>query len=162
MRVSRPHIGHYNNLRDPSNISPEEMTAAREFARRLEQFRTAKGWNQSELARQATKYLPTPVRGQKQGKEISRDQISHWHRAGNGGSLPRPETLAALAKALGVSPGDLMPEVQVPSSASVSHASPWQMKAVDDDHVSLQVNKIVTLVAANKIIELLKQDSKNR
>ena len=46
------------------------------------------------------------------------------------------------------------------SSGSTANAAPDAGNTTDDDDlVSLQVNKIVTLAAANKIIEVLKKDS---
>jgi hypothetical protein len=77
-----------------------------EFGRRLEAARVARGWNQSELVRRATMLMPRPAKGQMQGLKIGRDAIWQYCR---GRSLPRPEALDVIAKALGMAPDELMP-----------------------------------------------------
>lgn len=58
----------------------------------------SKGWNQSELARQASLFMP-------QGKKMGRDNISNYVR---GDVLPGPLHLDAIAKALNVAPVDIL------------------------------------------------------
>lgn len=72
--------------------------ALREFARRLEAHMVRKGWNQSELARQAALHMPD-------GK-LGRDNISSYC---GGRSFPGPIILHALCRALGTEPDELIP-----------------------------------------------------
>ena len=103
----RAAIGHFNTLSgELADSDGTTQSIKNEFARRLEARRIELGWNQSELARRASEHLPKPAKGQKQGHSIGRDQISHYSR---GISLPRPEVLRSLAKALGCEPRDLVP-----------------------------------------------------
>jgi transcriptional regulator with XRE-family HTH domain len=60
-----------------------------------------KGWNQSDLARAATKCMPGK-------KQISRDRVSNYIRQVH---MPTPAALYALADALGTQPEDLVPEI---------------------------------------------------
>src|SRR5712671_2345554 len=70
------------------------------------------GWNQSELSRRATAYLPRVAEGQTQGHSLGRDRISGYIR---GKYLPRPGALKALAEALQCKSSDLLPPGGVPS-----------------------------------------------
>jgi transcriptional regulator with XRE-family HTH domain len=88
----RSSISHYNTLNAPVELDGTAQSIKNEFARRLESKRIEKDWNQSDLARFASEYLPKPAKGR--ARKIGRDQISHYTR---GVSLPRPETLRALA-----------------------------------------------------------------
>ena len=146
-------IAHYNAMHDEVPQDGTSQAIKNEFARRLEAHRVAKGWNQSELARRASDWLPEPAAGQKQGHKIGRDQVSHYSR---GISLPRPEVLAALAKALGIEPRELMPAA-VPSTAS---PAAFRMVSVDDGRVQLTVNRVVSMQTATKIVTLLSEEDK--
>jgi transcriptional regulator with XRE-family HTH domain len=141
----------YNTLRRDRDPAVQSVYA--EFARRLQAKMQERGWNQSELARQCTKHLPRPVKGQKQNLTIGRDSISHYVR---GISMPRPESLTVIAKALGCAESDLLPPMAVPSAAS--EAPPFEMTSVGGDRVALRINRTVTLDTANKIIALLRKE----
>jgi transcriptional regulator with XRE-family HTH domain len=126
----RKSLSHYNCIVVQDGSA---QAVKNEFARRLEERRNAKGWNQSELARRATEHLPIAAEGQKLGHKIGRDQISHYSR---GVSLPRPETLEAIAKALGCEPSDLLPPPYVPTTALVRDENVSQSGA---DEVELRM-----------------------
>lgn len=150
----RRSLSHFNNLKGQAVEQDGSSAAVRnEFARRLEARRIAKGWNQSELARRATEHLPKPTKGQKQGHAIGRDQISHYSR---GISMPRPEALTAIAKALGVEPKDLVPVGGVPST--VSDPPAFSMVATENGRVFLRINRNVSMGAATRIIDLLNKE----
>lgn len=147
-------IGHYNTLHEPDGHDDGTAQAIKnEFARRLESRRIELGWNQSELARRASEWLPKPAKGQKQGHRVGRDQISHYSR---GVSLPRPEILKALATALRCEPKDLMP-AGVPSTTA---PAAFRMTSVDGGRVQLTINRVVSLGTATKIVGLLGEEDR--
>lgn len=88
-RSNRTHVGP-DSL--PTTLTPKHLTK-QEFGKRLYDLMLARGWNQSELARQA---------------DLPRDSISVYLR---GKSLPTPKSLMGLSKALGLSPEDLLPNM---------------------------------------------------
>lgn len=134
----------------------EGNTAKAAFAYRLQQQMTALGWNQSELARQATKHLPKPVKGQKQGLTIGRDLISNYVR---GEVLPRPPILKALAQALGCKETDLMAPRSVPS-ASERNETGFSMQSRGGDMVFLEVRRELTAKKAMQIIGILNTEDR--
>ncbi len=115
----------------------------REFGKRLQQSMTAKGWNQSELARRAAAHMPD-------GK-LGRDNVSSYVR---GLSLPGPIILEALCRALGCVPTDLLPSRGVPST-SVS-MPPLDVKDTGEGKAWLRVNQAVEWDAAIKIMAILR------
>ena len=152
--AKRPAIGHFNTLSgEPVDSDGTAQSIKNEFARRLEARRIELGWNQSELARRASEYLPKPAKRQKQGHSIGRDQISHYSR---GISLPRPEVLRALAKALRCEPRDLMP-TGVPSTAT---PAAFRMTQIESGRVQLTINRVVSFETATKIVALLAEEDK--
>lgn len=119
----------------PKHISKQE------FGRRIYRELMARGWNQSELARQTG---------------LPRDSVSTYVR---GVSLPTPKSLQKLADAFGTTPADLLPnsieaaiEEDVPSlEMKVSVSAPstaW-----------LRVNRLVSLSTAARVIELVEADA---
>lgn len=110
----------------------------REFAKRLQRARVAKGWNQSELARRAG---------------MGRWNISGYERGKN---LPYPNALRKLADVLGVDPQELLPSSLVPSVERTTPA--FEMKQVGDgtDAVWLRINQKVSWDKALKIMAVLK------
>lgn len=121
------------------DLRPKHLTK-QEFGRRLYKMMMAKGWTQSELARQAG---------------IARDSVSTYVR---GVSMPEPLNLQKLAKALDVSATELLPNTlesaideDVPSlELKISNANPtvsW-----------LRVNRLVSTSTAVKIVEMLNAD----
>ena len=155
MAGRRGAFSNYNTLRRTERDVATQSVYA-EFARRLQAKMQERGWNQSELARRCAKIMPRPSKGQRQNLDFGRDRISHYVR---GISMPRPESLAVLAKALGCEESELIPPMAVPSAEGRS--PPFEMMAVGADRVALRVNRTVRLDTANKIIALLaKEDEK--
>lgn len=122
------------------------------FAYRLQQKMVELGWNQSELARQATKQLPKPVKGQKQGHTIGRDLISNYIR---GEVLPRPAVLSAMAKALGCREVDLMAPRSVPSASERNESTTFMLQARPDNMAYIEVRRELPMERAMKIVEIL-------
>lgn len=108
-----------------------------------------KGWNQSELARQAQKHAP-------KGKVIGRDSISNYIRGSN---FPNPVNLDALCKALGVQPADLVPGSMF--MRAKEEAPPMDIRGLGDGSAWLRINQRVSMPIALKILELLNSDKAN-
>lgn len=118
------------------DLTPKYLTKQK-FGQRVFVLMKERGWNQSELARQA---------------DLPRDTISTYIRAK---SLPSPTSLQKLAKAFGMAPSDLLPnvvgsaiEADVPSvEMRVSTAAP--------DHAWLRINRLLPMSVAVKIISII-------
>jgi transcriptional regulator with XRE-family HTH domain len=132
------------------NPPPQDLPAGatiealkREFGRRIQHYLTEKMWNQSDLAREATKHMP--------GKEdFRRDNVSNYVR---GKQLPGPVRMKALCAALGVSQDQLVPAGAI--SMVDEEAPPLEMRSVGEGRVSLKLNQIVDQGVAMQIIALL-------
>lgn len=122
----------------PGNAPREAVSA--DFAGRLQSALSEKGWNQSDLARYASKQMP-------KNKKIGRDQISQYIRAV---SIPRPVQLAAIAKALGKEPQDLLPNA--PTAADKSLKS--ELKQLDDGTSWVRVNRALPTQAGIAVISI--------
>lgn len=153
LRPKRGAIAFNNTLQNAR--SPAEQSVYAEFGRRLQSRMIELGWNQSELARRASAYLPKPAPGQKQGHEFIRDRISHYVR---GVRMPRPEGLAVLAKALGVQPADLVPPGGVPYAGKTPPS--FELRTEGPGRVMLRVNRVMTLRTATKISALIDEEDR--
>jgi transcriptional regulator with XRE-family HTH domain len=153
LRRKRSAISYNNTLQNTRD--PSEQSVYAEFGRRLQARMIELGWNQSELARRASACLPKAAPGQKQGKEFIRDRVSHYVR---GVRMPRPEGLAALAKALGVQPADLVPAGGVPYAGKAPAA--FEMKTESPGRVMLRVNRAMSTRTATKISALIAEEDK--
>lgn len=118
-----------------------------DFAHRLRELISEKGWNQSELARQASLHLPA-------GDEMRRDSISVYIR---GVALPKPKYLNAIAKALRIEPKDLLPDRGL---VTPSTPSEMMMTKMDDGRVWLQINQAVDFDDALQIMGILSRKGK--
>lgn len=114
-----------------------------DFAKRLQRAMVDKGWNQSELARRASGYLP-------KGEMVGRDNVSHYIRAV---SLPRSAQLGALAKALGLKPADLLPTIPT----ATAKAPPFDMRQLEDGNVWLRINQAVSFDQALRVMQILQE-----
>lgn len=125
----------------PANnpMAPKHLTK-QDFGRRLYKLMIAKGWTQSELSRQAG---------------IARDSVSTYVR---GVSLPEPLNLERLAKALGVTAVELLPN-HVEAAIEEDHPSLELKVSTANSAVSwLRVNRLVTTATAMKVLDLLHSD----
>ena len=132
----------------PETASPGRMprdAIKREIAKRLQAAILEKGWNQSELARQAALHMPDNAFG--------RDNVSAYVR---GLSIPGPLHLEAMAKALGVKPSDIVPSKAMPS---VDNDNPtMDVRDAGEGHAWLRINKSVPWPVAVKIMDLMSKD----
>ena len=120
-------------------LAPKNLTK-QEFGRRLYKLMLAKGWHQSELARQSG---------------LPRDSISVYVR---GKSLPTPTSLAALAKALEVETVELLPN-HVESAIDESEpAFEFRVSPNRPDVAWLRINRLVSTSVGLKIMEMLNDD----
>lgn len=128
----------------PLPVAAPRDAVALEFARRLQAAMAEKGWNQSDLAREATKFMS-------EGKTIQRDTVSVYI---NTKALPSRERLEAMAKALGVDSSELMPSKLRPVPNRV--APPVEVKDMGDGNVWLRINQAVPWPLALKILNMVK------
>ena len=136
-RRTRTHIGEPDNL--SSDLKPKHLTK-QEFARRLYKLMISKGWNQSELARQAG---------------LNRDAVSTYM---NARVLPTPQKLAGLAEALGVASEVLLPNHAEAAIDADNPSFEMKVSANEPGTAWLRVNRMVTTSTAVKIAELLQSD----
>jgi transcriptional regulator with XRE-family HTH domain len=112
-----------------------------EFAKRIYTLRLAKGWSQSELARQAG---------------LNRDAVSNYARGNN---MPDPANLKKLAKALGVEASDLLPNYD--EQALDMEANPaLEIKTSQEDPSRswVRLNREVSTGTVVKIMQALEED----
>lgn len=127
----------------PEGAPRSEATA--EFGRRLQRMMVDKGWNQSELARQASRFMP-------KGKHFRRDNVSLYVR---GLQVPGPVRLSALCKALGTTPQELVPSGAFSSVDET--APPLSIKALTNGQAWLQINQAVSMDVAMRVVAILEQ-----
>jgi transcriptional regulator with XRE-family HTH domain len=120
-----------------------------QFANRLHDARSAKGWSQSELARQVWGELTT-----KAGRKVARnrDRISTYEK---GKSWPDPHNLKKIAEALGMTQAELAPDIL---GSTVERQNPeFALTAIAGhaDKVHLKVNKLVPGYIGTMVSQLL-------
>lgn len=121
------------------DLTPKSLSK-QEFGRRLYSLMLARGWNQSELARQAN---------------LPRDSISNYIR---GRSLPTPKSLQMLADGLGMRPADVLPTIIERATSEDDPALEMRVSPAAPNAAWLRVNRLVSLTTASKVIELINQD----
>lgn len=128
-----------------AEVSHKELVRA--FAKRLQKAMDAKGWSQSDLARQASLFLE---RSDPEDKtQVTRDNISKYMV---GKMLPRGPRLTAIAKALDVSVEDL---TSTEGMASVDRAPKLMVMETNDGLLFLRVNQALPRKVAMQILALL-------
>ncbi|MDK4730512.1 helix-turn-helix domain-containing protein [Rhizobium phaseoli] len=123
-----------------TRLAPKHLTK-QQFGKRLYNLMLAKGWTQSELARQS---------------DLPRDSISVYVR---GKSLPTPGSLSALAKALGVASTELLPNHVESAIDEDTPALELRVSTNAADVAWLRVNRLVSTKTALKIMEMLETDN---
>lgn len=132
----------------PSGTTPPTVR----FARKLQEVRLAKGWSQSDLARRVWG-TETDSRGYAVAK--NRDRISAWE---SGKQQPSRDNLEKLSEVLGLPVEQLAPDVV---SAAVHRSKPaigMTMVEGRPDQVVLEVNTVVSLSTAAKVIAILEHE----
>jgi transcriptional regulator with XRE-family HTH domain len=115
-----------------------------DFAKRLQDKLSDKGWNQSELARRMAPLLKE--------SRIGRDNISKYVR---GLVLPLPAALEAMAKVLGVESKDLLPSR---ATQAVSNGSPaLDVRDIGGDRYYVQINQALDADVALEIMRLIRK-----
>ena len=118
----------------------------REFGKRVNRARQAKGWNQAELGRKA---------------DLPRYTINSYIQ---GVSLPEPENLYKLAAALGVEPHELLPPEGEPMdvletlTSRLNPAAVREISILANGRSRLRINQVVSTVVGMRIIEMLNDD----
>lgn len=121
---------------DHSDFEPSALTK-QEFGRRLQDLMLGKGWNQSELARQA---------------EIGRDSVSAYV---NGRQFPNPPSLEALSRVLGVTPDELLPNGFMRALDAEHPAVELKVAAGHPERAWLRINREVPFDVATAILSLI-------
>ncbi|AMW34862.1 helix-turn-helix domain-containing protein [Haematospirillum jordaniae] len=138
-RKVRTHIAGAEELRS-FPLAPKSLTK-QEFGKRLYRLMLAKGWHQSELARQAG---------------VPRDAVSVYIR---GKSLPTPVNLQKLADAIGLPTEELLPN-HAEGAIDEDELPAFEMKVSSGapNMAWVRVNRLVSTQTAVKIAELLDND----
>ncbi|NKD45373.1 helix-turn-helix transcriptional regulator [Haematospirillum jordaniae] len=138
-RKVRTHIAGAEELRS-FPLAPKSLTK-QEFGKRLYRLMLAKGWHQSELARQAG---------------VPRDAVSVYIR---GKSLPTPVNLQKLADAIGLPAEELLPN-HAEGAIDEDELPAFEMKVSSGapNMAWVRVNRLVSTQTAVKIAELLDND----
>jgi transcriptional regulator with XRE-family HTH domain len=119
---------------------PKHLTK-QEFGRRLNQLMLNKGMHHAELARRS---------------DLPRNNISTYI---NGRSYPTEQSLAKLARALGVTPDELLPnraEMAIRGEAMPDFS--MKSSVADPSKTWLNVNRLVSTAVAVKIAVLLEEE----
>ncbi len=127
---------------------PERAQAKKEFAQRLYRAMTRKGWHQSQLAKEAEKFMP-------KGQRFTRDNVSGYV---HGRSIPEPIRLSALAQALGVQPNELVPSRGFTPESAEPFLPRMAMKDMGDGMYFVQINQPVSMATALKLMADLTAD----
>ena len=99
-----------------------------------------RNWNQSDLARAA---------------DLGRDSISTYV---NGKTFPTPVALKKLADALGMQPGDLLPNSIMNAMDDEHPAVELRQAAGHPGKAWLRVNRAMSFSAAARIVEIINED----
>lgn len=110
------------------------------FAERLKKLMLDRGWNQSDVARQAGRYIDGGM---------GRDSVSAYVRAI---SLPNQTQLNGLAKAFGVEPEALVPSAGIAAREPVGMV---EMKNADNGMVWLRIHQQIPFAKALQIMQIL-------
>lgn len=143
--VNVPRKRHFINAPPQGDLpsGAPEKAFLQEFARRLQAKLVEKGWNQSDLAREGSRFMP-------KGKKLTRDNVSNYVRAAQ---FPQPVRLDAILKALRMTHKELVPAGAVKSVDEES--PPVAMRALSDGNVWLQINQAVPQSLALEILSLM-------
>lgn len=117
------------------------------FAERIISELARRNWNQSDLAKEATKHLPKGA--------LTRDSVSNYC---NAKSLPGPGFLRAIALAFGTSPEDILPERGVHVARETGPIMPVDVRDVGGGFAFVRVNKRVRFDTALKILTAINDD----
>lgn len=126
----------------PDQLTPKVLTK-QEFGRRLGRLLIEKQWNQSDLARAAN---------------IGRDSISTYV---NGKAFPTPVVLSKLAKALGVTQEQLLPNQIISAMEDEAPEVDFRQAPGHPEKAYLRINRLVPTHVAVEIIRLIYEADKD-
>jgi transcriptional regulator with XRE-family HTH domain len=115
-----------------------------EFGRKLYNLMVARGWTNAETARRAG---------------IPRDAVGVYV---NGRAYPQTRNLNALAKAFGLEPEELLPNIVIDAIAEHAPGESGQLTLTRSGHALLKINRVVSVATALKILTLLNADAPDR
>lgn len=115
-----------------------------DFAKRLQDALSDRGWTQSELARRMAPLL--------RESRIGRDNISKYVR---GKVLPLPPALEAMAKVLDMDSKDLLPSRATQGVSD--ELSPLNVRDVGGGRYWVQINQALDAEVALQIMQLLRK-----
>jgi transcriptional regulator with XRE-family HTH domain len=127
--------------------SNSKVLRLKSFAKRLNEAMLAAGFNQSDLARQASLHMAN-------GRSFHRDNVSKYLR---GKSAPSPLYLDAMAKALGKAPTDLWPEAK--NMERTENDPTFRIEDKGDGMAYLKIDQPVSWKAAIEIARILREDN---
>lgn len=125
------------------DVTPAEIIREK-FAHRLKSEMAERGWNQSELARQASLHMKVG--------DVSRDNVSNYV---NQKVLPGPTILLALAKSLNTTPEDLLPERGASAPRSDLALPATDIRDAGHGMAFVRINRRLPWAAAIKILTVL-------
>jgi transcriptional regulator with XRE-family HTH domain len=126
---------------NPTTVDAPRHLSKQEFGRRLEKFMAAKKWNQSDLARHTG---------------MARNNISVYV---NGKSYPSESNLVKLAKALGVTPDELLPNrAELAIRGETMPDLSLKASIGDPGRSWLTINRLVPTGLAARIIGMLENE----
>lgn len=130
-------------------LPPDQADRLKLFGQRLERLMQGKGWSQSELARQASQYVPKTHK-HKDGSqfEVGRHLV---HAYVKGDNKPSLQILGYIAKALKVDPEELLPSDNNNGDISGPIA---KVTATTDGKMRLLIDAEIDTKTALKIMEL--------
>lgn len=139
-----------------SGVTPTLKIGLVEFARRLHDLRTARGWNQSDLAREVWGEVED-----NRGRMVARnrDRISQYEQ---GRSFPDPANLRRIADVFGVSIDELAPGVTAATVDREVPAVSFVSVQGHPDKTHLQVNTLVPYEIALEIAALVHKAQRER
>lgn len=127
---------------EPVSGSPRDVLKL-QFARKLQSLAADKGWNQSEIARQAARHMANG--------SFARDNVSNYIR---GIVTPSNAHLRALAAAFDVTTDDLLKDS--PGAEKNMLNPPVDMREIEGGRVWLKINMAVDYSIALQVIKLVK------
>lgn len=132
---------------------PGQDERLKAFGEKLNRLMSSKGWGQSDLAREATRHVPKTHKT-REGKpyEIGRHLI---HAYIKGDNEPTQANLNYLAKALGVSPDELLPPLPGQHDPSKPFAS---ATTTLDGKTRLVIDALVDAEVGLKVLALIRGD----
>lgn len=138
---ARDRVHLLNDANKNDILSDKKMLTPEEFGRRLYRLMVAKGWRQSDLAREA---------------DIGRESVSVYI---NGKHFPKPTNLRKIADAFGVAPEDLLPNIDHDAIQKDLASFEMRVSPGDPGKSWVVLNRLMTTTAAARIAAIVAEDA---